>query len=77
MKIITRKMMIAEVDKRLSESRPTGNSFAARGLQMKWDRGTKLLARLYNGDSPTVYEVVGYFGKGARFFELIQDETEE
>lgn len=68
-KQVTRQMMIEEVAKRLPDSRPEGNSFAMRGAQMQFDRGLKLIRRLKSGGNPSVQEVVGYFGKGARFSE--------
>ena len=68
-KLITRSQMIAAIEKRLPDRRPTGNSFAERGAQTQWDRATKLLRRLSTGGKPTTAEVVAYFGAGARFAE--------
>jgi hypothetical protein len=64
---ITRTQLIAEIARRQPNSRPTGNSFASRGAKQTWDRAMKLLGALERGEVPTTPQVVGYFGKGARF----------
>ena len=67
-KKITRQMLIDEINKRHPEtSAPTGNSFADRGNRERWTVANFLLRRLNRGINPTTQEVVGYFGKGARF----------
>lgn len=45
------------------------NSFAAWGSQTRIRTAELLLKRLEAGKTPTTREVVGYFGKGARFSE--------
>lgn len=66
---ITRAQLLAEIDRRQPNERPTGNSFADRGAKRKWDRAMKLYRALERGETPTTAQVVGYFGKGARFVE--------
>lgn len=61
---ITRQQLITEIEKRLPDQRPTGWPW---GNVHKYDRAVSLLNALERGDTPTTYQVVGYFGKGARF----------
>lgn len=69
MKPITRAQLLAEIDRRQPDQRPVGNSFGARGAQRTWDRAMKLYHALKRGAVPTTKQVVGYFGKDARFVE--------
>lgn len=63
---VTREQLIAEIDRRQPAERPTGWPW---GNVHKYDRAQRLRSRLAAGNSPTTAEVVGYFGKGARFQE--------
>jgi hypothetical protein len=64
---ITRNQFIEKVEKSLNHDRPTGNSFAARGARTRYDSAASLLKFLKSGGKPSVNQIVGWFGKGARF----------
>lgn len=66
-KQITRQQFITEINRRLPDEYPTGNSFGDRGMRMKFNRAVALRRALESGSMPTVNQVVGYFGAGARF----------
>lgn len=63
----TREQFIAEIRKRVPSETPQGSSFAAQGARMKMYRAYNLLNALERGETPSTRQVVGYFGKGARF----------
>ena len=76
---VTRQMMLNAVaenvsdranDDEASRSR-TGKmkNLAGQGNLSRLKKASALLLRLQFGEPPTTREVVGYFGKGARFAE--------
>lgn len=75
---ITRKEMISAVKKNI-KARSTRiqqlvqknklKSFEMEGQRSRLSAAESLFERLRRGDNPTTKEVVGYFGKGARFAE--------
>lgn len=75
MKQITREMMIEAVEKgitsqvRMEEiSKSRGKkSWAVVGARYRQEVARRLLSRLNNGGKASTQEVVGYFGKGARW----------
>jgi hypothetical protein len=72
MKEITRKQMIADLDKFTdgkAASLKEKKGFAKDGGQRRLDIQVALYNRLLDGGTPTVHEVVGIYGKGARFVE--------
>lgn len=72
---ITRNQMIEAVRKNIEGREEVKsalgrhNSFAKWGNLSRLHTAEYLLKRLESGTIPTTQEVVGYFGKGARFSE--------
>ncbi len=71
-KSVIRLEMISAVEKNIEtyERRWTEsprNSFASHGASYRLNTAKKLLKFLENGGTPSTNQVVGYFGKGARF----------
>lgn len=71
---VTREQMIAKVRKNIegresyaAKHIKSRNSFAAWGSKERIATAKGLLKRLEAGRTPSTYEVVAYFGKGARF----------
>jgi hypothetical protein len=69
---ITRTEMIAAVEKNIKTydrrwSEAPRNSFASHGVSYRLNTARRLLSFLENGGTPSTNQVVGYFGKGARF----------
>lgn len=78
MKQINQKQMIEKVTKNVegyekelstAQKNKGRNSFSAWGAKTRLGAAQSLLNRLNRGGIPSTREVVGYFGKGARFQE--------
>lgn len=68
--LITRQQMIERVRKNFegySLAAEKAKGFSKWGTENRRNAARALLQRLENGTEPTTHEVVGYFGKGARF----------
>lgn len=73
-KQITREQMLAEAQKKMErhggyEAKFPKGSFAHKGAENRRAQAEAMVNRLNRGGTPTTAEVVGYFGKGARFSE--------
>lgn len=64
MKTITREQLIAEIDRRQPDAPSRQWPW---GTVHSYDRAMRLRDALARGEQPTTRQVVGYFGKGARF----------
>lgn len=73
-KQITREQMLAEAQQKVQRhsewaARADEGSFARRGAEDRQAQAQAMVRRMERGGTPTTAEVVGYFGKGARFSE--------
>jgi hypothetical protein len=70
MKKITRARMIEDLDRKIEEreiAEKEQHGFAKSGSARRRRIATNLRKRLLVGENPTIREIVGHYGKGARF----------